>query len=177
MRLRVLPTIAAAAAGAVLVMGTGADSRPVSDHVAKPVKRSPDLWATINKCDTPAYPDTIGVRGSMPGLRRHSATAYMRFRVQYRKASDGRWHGVTADATSHWKRLGRIRKRVVESGQDFTFQPPTGGGAHRLRGVVQFKWKRHGKTVLRSKKITRAGHESTAGADPADYSASVCDIR
>lgn len=176
MRLRVLP-ISIAAVGAVLAMGAGADSRPVADHVAKPVKRSPDLWATINKCDTPAYPNTIGVRGSMPGLGKRSATAYMRFRVQYRRASDGRWHDVTDDATSSWKRVGRLRKRALESGQDFTFQPPTGGGAHRLRGVVQFKWTRHGKAVLRLKRITRRGHKSAAGADPASYSAAVCDIR
>ena len=28
------------------------------------------LWATVNVCDTRARPDTIGIRGSMPGLRR-----------------------------------------------------------------------------------------------------------
>ena len=32
-----------------------------------PKQTSPLLWATINVCDTAAHPNTIGIRGSMPG--------------------------------------------------------------------------------------------------------------
>src|SRR5581483_8428828 len=32
-----------------------------------PSTGSPALWATIDVCNPPAEPDTIGIRGSMPG--------------------------------------------------------------------------------------------------------------
>jgi hypothetical protein len=138
------------------------------------LSKSPDLWATINVCDTVAHPDTIGIRGSMPGLPRR-ATMWMRFRVQYLSKSDGRWHDVADSADSGWKRVGRLKRRVVESGQNFTFLPPTDGGAHRLRGKVSFRWVT-AKRVVRRHRITTAGHRTTAGADPVGYSAAVCDI-
>jgi hypothetical protein len=111
----------------------------------------------------------------MPALRRR-ATLWMRFQVEYLAANDGQWHVIPKDGESKWRPLGRTRDQVVESGRDFTFLPPTDGGAHHLRGVVVFKWTRHGRTVLRYKRLTDAGHKSTAGADPAGYSAGVCDI-
>ena len=176
MRLRVL--LSALALAAVLVpLASGATTGRVDRtrvtrlHLAD----SPDLWATINVCDTPAHPDTIGIRGSMPGLKRPSAV-WMRFKVQYlATATDGKWHDVATG--SHWRRLkARLKGRVVEAGQNFQFQPPAAGGAHRLRGVVQFKWVRSGRVVARQRKVTEGGHRSTAGADPEGYSAALCDI-
>jgi hypothetical protein len=181
MRYRVIPVIfLALAVGVPLAWSAtpaGVESSVVRAKRLAAVERSPDLWATINVCDTLAHPDTIGVRGSMPGLGHRSSTAWMRFKVQYLAATgDGKWHDVSDNADSGWKRLGRLRRRVVEAGQNFTFQPPAAGGAHRLRGVVVFKWTRHGKAVLRLRRVTEAGHRSTAGADPEGYSAAVCDI-
>jgi hypothetical protein len=134
------------------------------------------LWATVNICNTAAHPDTIGIRGSMPGMAR-ATTMWMRFKVQYLGTStDGKWHDVSANADSGWKKVGRLKRKVVETGQNFTFEPPAAGGAHRLRGSVVFKWTRGGRTVWKLQKVTEAGHRSTAGADPDGYSAAVCDI-
>ena len=43
-----------------------------------------------------------------------------------------------------------------------------------LRGVVRFRWRR-GDTLPRHAEVaTEAGHRSSAGADPAGYSAATC---
>ena len=138
-------------------------------------RASPDLWATINVCDTAANPNTIGIRGSMPGLGRR-ATLWMRFQVQYLAAADGRWHNISRNADSKWEKVGVTRRKVIESGQDFMFLPPPDGGSHTLRGAVTFRWMRRGHLVKKRHRITTAGHRSTAGADPPGYSAAVCQI-
>jgi hypothetical protein len=139
------------------------------------VRNSPDLWATINVCDTEAHPDTIGIRGSMPGLGVRTSV-WMRFQVQFLAKSDGKWHNLDSSADSAWKKLGVARNRVIESGQNFTFLPPADGGSHTLRGAVSFKWVRKGHVVRKLREITEAGHRSTAGADPAGYSGAICQI-
>ena len=164
-------------AALVPVAWAATDDQPARMAKRPPaIVRSPDLWATINVCDTPARPDTIGIRGSMPGMAR-STTMWMRFKVQYlATTTDGKWHNVSDHADSGWQKVGRLKRKVVESGQNFRFEPPAAGGAHRLRGYVVFKWTRHGRTVWKTHKVTEAGHRSTAGADPDGYSAAVCDI-
>jgi hypothetical protein len=52
-----------------------------------------DLWATVNVCDTAGHPNQIGIRASMPGGKPRTRLQ-MRFRVQYRDLSDGRWRYV-----------------------------------------------------------------------------------
>jgi hypothetical protein len=132
-----------------------------------------DLWATVNVCDTAAKPNTLGVRGSMPGMK-HKATLRMRFRVQY-LAPDGRWLIVRRNADSGWQKVGTRRGGRVESGWSFTFAPPKSGDIV-LRGVVYFQWRRSGKVVQRARKITEGGHVSTIGADPPGFSAGTCRI-
>jgi hypothetical protein len=134
---------------------------------------SRDLWATVNVCDTAAKPNTLGVRGSMPGLKR-KATLRMRFRVQY-LAPDGRWLIVRRNADSLWQTVGVRAGGRVESGWSFTFAPPKSGDVV-LRGVVYFQWRRFGKVVRRARRITEDGHVSTAGADPPGFSAGTCRI-
>ena len=159
----------------IAALALGLAAAPASARPAD-VSRAQDLWATINVCDTLAHPDTIGIRGSMPGLRRVS-TLWMRFQVQYFAKDDQKWHNLTGPtARSEWKNLGRARTRVVESGQNFTFLPPAGGGTHTLRGAVWFKWVRKGRTVKKLRRITESGHRSTADSDPAGYSAAICQI-
>jgi hypothetical protein len=133
--------------------------------------RADDLWATVNVCDTARHPNEVGIRASMPAAPRRAWLA-MRFRVQYRE--DDRWRTV-AGAESGWRSLGRARGGTVESGWSVEFadrqQPVT------LRGVVSFRWRRGERTIRRARRITEAGHKSTAGADPPDYSAAACTIR
>ena len=126
-----------------------------------------ELWATVNVCDTAAHPDEIGIRAALPAARRPRAG--VRFRVQYREAASGRWRWVQA-ADSGWRRARRAR----ESGWSFEV---AGEGTRILRGVVNYHWKRNGVVVRRARRVTELGHRSTAGADPADFSAATCRIR
>ena len=121
------------------------------------------LWATVNVCDTKAHPDEIGIRAALAARR-----AGVRFRVQYREAASGRWRWVKA-ADSGWHRARRAR----ESGWSFEV---AGDGTRILRGVVNYRWTRKGKVVRRARRVTEVGHRSTAGADPADFSAATCRI-
>jgi hypothetical protein len=175
-RLRVLLVLVPGLLSVAVPLASGASrSAAVAERTSVPVQSSSVLWATINVCDTAAAPNTVGIRASMPGLAR-TAAMFMRFQVQYRD-KDGSWRSIASDADSGWRLVGRVRRRPVESGQNFTFLPPASGGAHRLRGVVRFKWVRGETVVAKAKRVTTAGHRSTAGADPPGYNAAVCDIR
>jgi hypothetical protein len=128
-------------------------------------------WATVNVCDTAKQPDAIGIRASMAGTPR-GARLMMRFRVQYRDGA-GDWIDVE-DADSGWRTVGIARGASVESGWSFTFARPA--KAVVLRGVVRFRWRR-GNTLPRQAEVaTEAGHRSSAGADPAGYSAATCTL-
>jgi hypothetical protein len=131
--------------------------------------REPALWGTVNVCDTARQPDAIGVRASMPGIPKGWRLT-MRFRVQYR-AVGGDWLDV-GGADSGWRPVGNAKGVPVESGWSFTFAHPIKTVV--LRGVVRFRWRR-GDTLPRQAELaTEAGHRSSAGADPAGYSAATC---
>ena len=121
-------------------------------------------WATVNICDTTAHPDEIGIRAAMPA--RHDTTEQLRFRVQYRDLSDGRWKPVLG-ADSGWR-----RRRGRGTGWSFEV---TGRGTI-LRGVVRYRWIRNGHVVRRARRVTEGGHPQTTGADPEDFSAATCRI-
>jgi hypothetical protein len=131
-----------------------------------------NLWATVNVCDTAKHPDEVGVRASMPGHPR-GAVRRMRFRIQY--LSGDRWRYVTgADSDSGWRRLSRSHGRPVEAGWSFGFPPPD--SPVTFRGVVRYRWSKHGRVVARAMQITEAGHHSPIGSDPSGYSAATCEI-
>ena len=133
--------------------------------------RDLDTWATVNVCDTAKQPDTIGIRASMTGAPK-GVRLSMRFRVQY-KAADGTWADV-ADADSGWRVLGNAKGVPAESGWSFSFARPT--NTVMLRGVVRYRW-RKGDTLPRTAEVvTEGGHRSSAGADPAGYSAANCEL-
>ena len=121
-----------------------------------------ELWATVNICDTEAHPSEIGIRASLP-----ARTVRLRFRVQYRDSADGRWRWVRG-ASSGWHKA-----RARESGWSFEV---AGDGTRILRGVVNYRWTRRGGKVVRRTRVTEVGHRSSAGADPADFSAATCRI-
>jgi hypothetical protein len=125
-------------------------------------------WATVNVCDTAKQPDRIGIRASMPGTPR-GARLSMRFRVQYR-TGDG-WKDVE-DADSGWVNIGVAKGTPAEYGWSFTFASST--KETTLRGVVKFRWRRGDTLPKTSEVATEAGHKSSAGADPAGYSAATC---
>ncbi len=144
---------------------------PVIDKVT----HHPDLWATVNACDTVRRPDSIGIRASMPG-RGPRETLAMRFRVQYLDPADRQWRFVKEKADSGHRVVGRTRTAAMESGWDFRFEPPAGGGVYVLRGHVTFTWKRRGRTTRKISEITERGHSRRRGSDPPGYSAAECRI-
>jgi hypothetical protein len=125
----------------------------------------PKVWATVNVCDTEQHPNEIGIRAALPARRGRAA---LRFRVQYHDLAADRWRWVQA-ADSGWRKAGNVR----ESGWSFEV---TGAGTPILRGVVGYRWTRRGKIVGRAQRLTETGHRSTAGADPAGFSAATCRI-
>jgi hypothetical protein len=146
---------------------------PAAGHAAVrgPVQ---EPWATVNVCDTMAHPNQIGVRGSMSGLARRTRM-YMRFRVQFRTPV-GRWRTIESGADSRWRRVATGRRGEYDAGWTFEFKPPAAGGAHVLRGLVSFDWRRAHRVIRRDRVVTEARHPDTAGADPLDFSASICEI-
>ena len=140
-------------------------------------QKSRHLWATVNVCDTERNPDTLGIRASMPGLRRNRETLWMRFRAQYFSESAQRWHNFTSgDGTdSGYVKVGRhSRYRARQSGYLFPFTPQV-GDRYRLRGAVEFQWRRRGRVMRNAREVTTHGHRVTV-ADPDGYSAAVCEI-
>jgi hypothetical protein len=143
--------------------------------VAQPL-RSRHLWATVNVCDTLRHPDTIGIRASMPGSPHPQERMYMRFRVQYLRGSDQRWHNILEGGDSGYVLVGSARFKARQAGRLFVFAPPA-GGSFQMRGRVTFQWRRKGHPARTAGLVTTAGHTSTAGSDPAGYSSDTCVIR
>lgn len=147
------------------------------------VQKSRHLWATVNFCDPANPPDgiaanTIGIRASMPGSRDGREIMYMRFRLQYLRDSDQKWHNVTSGLSDPgWTRVGLARYKARQGGRYFfNVVPPSGKQTVLLRGKVNFEWRLRGEVVRKAAKLTTRGHRSTAGAFPAGYSAATCTI-
>jgi hypothetical protein len=141
-----------------------------------PILHSKRLWATVNVCDTVGHPDSIGIRGSMPGDGDKTETVFMRFQVQYFTPDDARWHNLGAQADSGFVAVGSAT-RTRQSGITFTITPPRAGAApYLLRGAVTFEWREAGQVVRRARKSTSTNHPNTAGADPLGFSAATCSI-
>jgi hypothetical protein len=137
---------------------------------AAAVARDPAQWATVNVCDTDKQPDAIGIRASMPGTPK-GVRLSMRFRVQYLQDKTNTWIDVE-DADSGWRVLGSAKGTPVESGWSFNFAHPP--NEVTLRGVVRFRWRRGDSLPRAAEVVTEPGHRSSAGADPANYSAATC---
>lgn len=134
-------------------------------------------WATVNVCDTASNPDTIGIRGSMPGGVARATEMFMRFQVRYER-DDGSWRLLSSGGDSGFIDAGRARTRGSrQAGHSFRLSPPRAGNVYTLRGLVTFEWRaKDGTVVRRARRATTAGHRSTAGADPAGFSAAECTI-
>ena len=141
---------------------------------AQTVDRSPRLWATVNICDTAKHPNALGVYASMPGSRRRGERMFMRFRAQYFSLRDDLWHNFPRGNDSGWVAVGSANVMATRSGWEFPFATKS-GQRYRLRGKVNFEWRRGDKVVRRAVKRTRGGHPSSVG-DPRRYSAATCEI-
>jgi hypothetical protein len=134
--------------------------------------RSRLLWSTIDVCNAPDQPNTVGIRGSMPGDHQAHDKMYMRFRLQYVDAATKTWADLSK-ASAGYAAVGS-GATARQAGRSFQLNPVAGQPAFTLRGVVNFQW-RHGATVLaEASRATSAGRDSLAGSDPAGFSAASC---
>lgn len=160
---RIAPALIAAGA---LVAVAGALARPSFTPLAK----SPELWATVDICNTSHHPNTIGIRGSMPTDGHPQDAMYMRFQVQSLDATTKQWADLGKSADSGFVRIGSAATR--QAGRTFEFKPTP--SAYTLRGQVEFEWRRDGHPVHLVSLPTTAGHKSLAGAEPKGFSAATC---
>jgi hypothetical protein len=160
--------LSATSAGLLAVAAAAFACSPAAAQLARP-------WATVNVCDTAGHPDAIGIRGSMPGGGGRAVRLFMRFRVEYR-APSGRWRALGPSGDSGWVAVGSGRRRARQAGRTFTITPPGTGPPYVLRGVVSFRWRRHGPVVRSARRTTTGGHGRTRGADPAGHSAGTCRV-
>jgi hypothetical protein len=134
-----------------------------------------DLWATVNLCDTAIHPDMMGVRASMPGDAQHTRM-YMRFVAQYYERTKQLWSDVKGSGISRWIFVGSGDFARRQGGYTFAFDPPASGKTFVLRGAVDFKWTKGDRIVRTAHVNTKGGHPGTKGADPATYTAGLCEI-
>ncbi|HEX7297858.1 MAG TPA: hypothetical protein VF257_02555 [Solirubrobacteraceae bacterium] len=134
----------------------------------------PDLWATVNVCDTPTRPGGVGVRVSIP-RERGAPQQWARIHLQWFDATKLAWRAVPSGGDAGWTRIG-IGRRLVEGGTTFTFAPPAVGMRIVLRGVVDIEW-RDGKDVVdRARVRTTDGHAVAADVHRR-VSRSSCEIK
>jgi hypothetical protein len=164
-------TLTALPVSRALARSTGKHAKRAVD--TQPLFRSRLLWSTIDVCNPTDQPDTVGIRGSMPGDHLAHDTMYMRFRLQYLNPSTKAWTDLMKSSAASFVDVG-TGADPRQAGRSFQLSPVAGQPAFTLRGVVSFQW-RHGKTVLAQvSRPTSAGRDSLAGADPAGFSAASC---
>ncbi len=162
---------------ALLASAFAALALPFAAEGAGPsVYQSKLLWATVNICDTAAHPDTVGIRGSMPGSGDKKERMFMRFQLQYFDQRAKEWRNLASSADSGFIPVGAATFRQRQAGRNFIVPPP-GSGAFILRGAVTFQWREGDEVVRTARKRTTSKRGPTAGADPAGFSAAKCDVR
>lgn len=165
--------IASLAALALIAAALSGDVATASHGRTHALLQSRELWATVDVCNPHDQPNTIGVRGSMPGDGQAKDTLYIRFRIQYFEPASKQWAYVKQGADSGWLKLGSADV-ARQAGRSFQFAHVAGRPSFSLRGAVSFQWKRGARVRYETTRVTGAGHRSVAGADPKNYSAAVC---
>jgi hypothetical protein len=136
--------------------------------------QSRELWATVDVCNPADQPNTVGVRGSMPGDGHEHDAMYMRFQLQYLEAKTNSWVNLHG-GESGYVAIGSA-KSTRQGGWSVQLKPVKGQPPYTIRGDVTFQW-RHGSSVVHeTTRTTGAGHKSLADADPPNYSAARCMI-
>jgi hypothetical protein len=162
----------AAVACALLAPAAGA-APSLSAAKLHALRTSGELWATIDVCNPADQPNTLGIRGSMPGDGRAKDRMFMSFRIQYLDTAKKRWVNLAIDAHAPFVAVGSARA-ARQDGTSFQITPVAGRPAFMMRGVVQFQWRRAGSVLLVVSRATSAGRRPLAGADPPGFSAASC---
>ena len=167
---------AACLPAAMLAAGASASTKPESrTGRAHQLLQSRELWATVDVCNPKDQPNTIGIRGSMPGDGDSKDTMYMRFRVQYFDETNRQWLNLSSGADSGFLRVGSS-EATRQAGRSFQFAPSASSGPFTLRGTVIFQWRKGATVLVETTRPTTAGHTSLAGADPHGFSAASCKL-
>jgi hypothetical protein len=164
-------TMLAALTTAVPTVARKASTKPPALANAHALLVSRELWATIDVCSPVDQPDTVGVRGSMPGDGHATDKMYMSFRLQYMSAAK-QWVDLESAVPVFGAVGGGAAAR--EGGSSFQLVPVVGKPATELRGVVDFQWRRGKRVLLSTSRPSTAGRKSVTGSDPAGFSAATC---
>jgi hypothetical protein len=168
------PASAGALLATLLAVALGlctAKAQGLTRPAAKAPGHSSELWATVDLCNTVSHPDTIGIRGSMPGDGHPHDTMYMRFLVQSLDVTTHKWNDIGRSADSGFVLVGSAAL-TRQAGRSFEFKPTA--TTFTLRGQVEFQWHHAGRTVRILDLTTSSGHVSLAGAEPKGFSAATC---
>jgi hypothetical protein len=175
-----LPGVLLACAAAALAPAAAASAGSAAPAALRPrahgatLLTSRRLWATIDVCSPADQPNTVGIRGSMPGDAHARDRMYMAFRLEYRNRTSGHWANLSSGgAVFVFVGTGASAR---QGGRSFQLMPVAGQPAFTLRGVVSFQWRRGRRVIGSASRVTETGHTSLAGADPAGYSAATCAI-
>jgi hypothetical protein len=162
------------ALGALLaVPPVGQAAGPSPSQIRKAVssaKRSKRLWATINICDTRRHPHTVGIRGQVPALG-FSSSISLAISLDFWNPRTNRFK--RDPGAKKLIRLGNVSTGIRQQGVTFQFDR----GAGRFRGSATFVWKRSGKVLGQTDKLTTGGHHDADFGDPRGFSAATCTIR
>lgn len=132
----------------------------------------PKPWATVNACDPPTAPGSVGVRVSIPNRR--NAAQWVRIRLQFFDGTRGAWRVVRSGGDAGFTKLSDGGGRVF-GGTTFTFTPPPAGGRLKLRGLVDIEWRR-GRGVLSHVQLTTHGGHANVRDPLLQVSAATCEI-
>jgi hypothetical protein len=155
--------------------------------LAAPASAAPDpeLWATVNICDTPVHPNEMGVRAAMPGDATHERM-YVRFVAQSWSTRRHKWLPASGRGRSPWLYVGSARFRSQQIGWTFSFDPPA-GRVYLVRARAVFEWRerkagRKGRgarwvVAMRRRRVTRGGIRGVNGGDLPWTSLASCYIK
>jgi hypothetical protein len=146
---------------------------PTRSQIKKAVaqaEHSKSLWATVNICNGPSFPDTVGIRGQMPSLG-FPARLSMDIQLNYFSTTEQRFLPLPVGG-QRLLQLGRSSNRLQQGGALFSFNPHAG----LFDATVKFIWRRSGKLLGETMHPTTAEHPNAKYGSPAHYSANQCQI-
>jgi hypothetical protein len=170
---RLVPIVICCLVAALAVTNALAATPPDTTLSAADTRPKPNLWATVNICDTNKHPDRLGIRARAPGTGKAEEKIWMRFFAEY--MDDGTWKRVDG-ARSKWIKVGPANYTWQETGYTFNMGPLNPVQSFRMRGLVKFQWRRSGNVVRATRVRTSGGHVRKAFGDPRGYSKATCFI-
>jgi hypothetical protein len=170
--------LAALSAPATGVAAQRASTGPTAAQIRIATRRavnSPNLWATVNICNTTRHPGIVGIRVQMPGLG-FTARLYTDVRLEYWSPSGKPFQPVPGGGDSGLISLGRANRGTPQGGVMFSVKSPTAGGHYVFRGVATFEWKLSGRLLAKTVRTTGHGYKHVDFGDPAGHNAGTCTI-